>query len=96
MLSGGYTKKLVDINERSFLVQIVNFENGNFISSISYLERAISIYPKSVGRFHLLLGEMYLKNKEIESSLKHAIIAQNINPDHQAPKQLIKLINSKK
>jgi len=32
LLSGGYTKKLVDINERSFLVQIVNFENGNFIS----------------------------------------------------------------
>ena len=31
-MSGGYTKKLVDINERSFLVQIVNFENGNFIS----------------------------------------------------------------
>ena len=32
MLSGGYTKKLVDINERSFLVQILNYENGNFIS----------------------------------------------------------------
>ena len=32
MLSGGYTKKLVNINERSFLVQILNYENGNFIS----------------------------------------------------------------
>ena len=32
MLSGGYTKKLVDINERSFLVQILNYENGNFVS----------------------------------------------------------------
>jgi hypothetical protein len=31
-LSGGYTKKLVNINERSFLVQILNYENGNFIS----------------------------------------------------------------
>ena len=32
MLSSGYTKKLVNINERSFLVQILNYENGNFIS----------------------------------------------------------------
>ena len=32
MLSRGYTKKLVDINERSFLVQILNYDNGNFIS----------------------------------------------------------------
>ena len=32
MLSGGYTKKLVNIKERLFLVQILNFENGNFIS----------------------------------------------------------------
>ena len=32
MLSGGYTKKLVNINERSFLVQVLNYENGNFIS----------------------------------------------------------------
>jgi len=32
LLSGGYTKKLVNINERSFLVQILNYENGNFIS----------------------------------------------------------------
>jgi len=31
-LSGGYTKKLVNIKERLFLVQILNFENGNFIS----------------------------------------------------------------
>ena len=32
MLSGGYTKKLVNIDERSFLVQILNYDNGNFIS----------------------------------------------------------------
>jgi len=31
-LSSGYTKKLLNIKERSFLVQILNFENGNFIS----------------------------------------------------------------
>ena len=38
MLSGGYTKKLVSINERSFLVQILNYENGNFISVTEGLE----------------------------------------------------------
>ena len=32
MLSRGYTKKLVDINQRSFLVQILSYDNGNFIS----------------------------------------------------------------
>jgi len=31
-LSGGYTKKLVNIKERSFLVQILNYDNGSFIS----------------------------------------------------------------
>ena len=38
MLSSGYTKKLVNINERSFLVQILNYENGNFISVTEGLE----------------------------------------------------------
>jgi len=32
LLSSGYTKKLVNINERLFLVQILNYENGNFVS----------------------------------------------------------------
>jgi len=32
LLSGGYTKKLVNIKERSFLVQILNYDNGSFIS----------------------------------------------------------------
>jgi len=32
LLACGYTKKLVNIDERSFLVQILNYENGNFIS----------------------------------------------------------------
>ena len=39
MLSGGYTKKLVNINERSFLVQILNYDNGNFISVTENLEK---------------------------------------------------------
>ena len=39
MLSGGYTKKLVNINERSFLVQILNYDNGNFISVTENLDK---------------------------------------------------------
>ena len=39
LLSGGYTKKLVNINERSFLVQILNYDNGNFISVTENLEK---------------------------------------------------------
>ena len=38
-MSGGYTKKLVNINERSFLVQILNYDNGNFISVTKNLEK---------------------------------------------------------
>ena len=38
MLACGYTKKLVNIDERSFLVQILNYENGNFISVTEGLE----------------------------------------------------------
>ena len=38
-MSGGYTKKLVNINERSFLVQILNYDNGNFISVTENLEK---------------------------------------------------------
>ena len=39
MLSGAYTKKLVNINARSFLVQILNYDNGNFISVTENLEK---------------------------------------------------------
>ena len=39
MLSRGYTKKLVDINQRSFLVQILSYDNGNFISVTENLEK---------------------------------------------------------
>ena len=31
-MSDGYTKEIVEFRDRSFLVQILNFQNGSFIS----------------------------------------------------------------
>ena len=70
------------------------FETNNYTSSISHLERAVLLYPKSIGRFHLLLGEMYLSKGDKISSLEHAKIAEIINPDYDGPKQLLKQIHT--
>ena len=65
------------------------FENHNYTVAIPHLERVVKMYPKPIGRFHIALGEMYLKNGEIEKAQKHAKMAQEINPDHNAPKELL-------
>ena len=69
------------------------FEKNKYSSAISHLERAVKMYPKSIGRFHLILGQMYMENGEIEKARAHAIRAQNINPNHDAPVELLKKIN---
>ena len=74
---------------------LTQFEAKNYISSISHLERAILLYPKSIGRFHLLLGEMYFERGDRTSSLYHAKIAKAINPNHDGPAQLFKRIDLK-
>jgi len=70
-----------------------HFENNNYPSAISHLERVVVMYPKSIGRFHFLLGQMYLKNGEIEKAKNHSIKAQNINPNHKGPIELLNKIN---
>ena len=35
------------------------FEKKNYFSAISHLERAVKMYPKPIGRFHMILGQMY-------------------------------------
>ena len=75
---------------------LTQFESGNYPVSINHLERAVNLYPKSIGRFHLLLGEMYLAQNDKSTSLKHAKIALKINPDHQGPVQLLEKIRLKK
>ena len=42
------------------------FEKNKYPSAISHLERAIRMYPKPIGRFHILLGQMYIENGELE------------------------------
>ena len=74
--------------------RLTQFERGNHFSSISHLERAVNLYPKTIGRFHLLLGEMYFDQGHNSASLYHAKIAKNINPNHQGPIQLLERIQS--
>ena len=69
------------------------FEKNKYSSAISHLERAVTMYPKPIGRFHLILGQMYMENGEIEKARAHANRAQNINPHHEAPVELLKKIN---
>jgi polyferredoxin len=69
------------------------YEKNKYSSAISHLERAIKMYPKPIGRFHLILGQMYMENGEVEKARAHAIRAQNINPNHDAPVELLKKIN---
>ena len=70
------------------------FEKKEYPSAISHLERAVKMYPKPIGRFHILLGQMYIENGEIEKARAHALSAQNINPHHEAPMELLKKINA--
>ena len=70
-----------------------HYEKNKYYSAISHLERAVKMYPKPIGRFHLILGRMYMENGEIEKARAHAIRAQNINPNHEAPMELLKKIN---
>jgi len=69
------------------------FEKNKYSSAISHLERAVKMYPKSIGRFHLILGQMYLENGEKDKAKVHVLKAQNINPHHDAPLELLKTIN---
>ena len=71
-----------------------HYEKNKYSSAISHLERAVKMYPKPIGRFHLILGRMYMENGEIEEARVHIVRAQNINPNHEAPVELLKKINA--
>ena len=70
------------------------FENHKYHSSIIHLKRAVLMYPKPIGRFHLLIGQMYLENGELKLAKYHAVKAKNINPDHESPLELLQKIDS--
>jgi len=71
-----------------------NFEKNNYPLAISHLERVIKIYPKPIGRFHLILGQMYLESGELDKAKVHVLKAKDINPDHEAPVELLKEIRN--
>ena len=52
------------------------------------------MYPKPIGRFHILLSEMYFEAGEREQAKKHALRASEINPEHERPKELFDKIMS--
>jgi len=70
------------------------YEKNKYFSAISHLERAVKMYPKQIGRFHLILGQMYMEIGEVEKARVYAIRAQNINPQHDAPVELLKKLNA--
>ena len=72
-----------------------HYEKHRYKQAIIHLNRVVNIYPKPIGRFHLLLSEMYLNDDKIKHARKHALIAREINPQHEAPRQLLNKINFK-
>tara|TARA_B100000945_G_scaffold316257_1_gene316823 strand:- start:310 stop:1599 length:1290 start_codon:yes stop_codon:yes gene_type:complete len=75
---------------------IENYEMNNYSSSIWHLERAIAIHPKPIGKFHVLLAQMYFDNNDFVNAEKHLLLAQKINPNHTSYKELFEKIKSKK
>ena len=73
---------------------IQDYESNNYYSSINHLERAVSLYPKSIGKFHIMLGQMYYNQGDIKKSIEHAKIALVVNPNYKSTNQLYDLINS--
>ncbi|MDP6852774.1 MAG: 4Fe-4S binding protein [Candidatus Marinimicrobia bacterium] len=71
------------------------YESNNYPSAISHLERVVKMYPKPIGRFHLILAEMYFESGEIDHAEKHALKSQTINPQHEGPKKLLEKIKGK-
>ena len=68
-------------------------ESGDCHKAVSHFEYAVKMYPKEIGRFHLLLGKSYLEMGETEIARKHAEKANRINPNHESVKQLIEEIS---
>ena len=74
---------------------MMHYNNMHYGLAIPHLQRAVKIYPKSIGKFHLILGHMYLETGNIEAAKFNANKARIINPDHNAPIELLNKINDK-
>lgn len=75
---------------------VESFEQGKFQQGIPNLKRVVTWYPKPIGRFHLMLAEMYIAQGDSERALFHAQQAQDINPHHEGPDLLLQKIKELK
>ena len=71
-----------------------HYENKNYTKSILNLERVINYYPKKIGKFYLLLGMMHYDLNNNDKAIYYIRKAKEINPKHNAPKDLLKLIKN--
>ena len=69
------------------------YKNNQYESAIPHLERVVKIYPKSIGRFHVILGRIYLDKGDKKKALVHALQAIKINPTHNSSLDLLNDIN---
>ena len=81
-------------SKRERMVQVIDRVKKEYPSAILHLERAVKMYPKPIGRFHMILGQMYFENGDIEKARYHAQKSQNINPNHEAPLDLLDKITN--
>ena len=72
------------------------YDKKEYSHAIYYLERVIKMHPKSIGRFYMLLAQMYLDNGELEKSRKFALKAHKINPSYNYPLEFIDRLNKLK
>ena len=70
------------------------YENKKFTQSIRHLELVTSIYPKKISKFYLMLADMYYLIGDKEEAKKNAVIANEINPNYNAPKEILHKINN--
>ena len=68
------------------------YDNKNYRLAAKKLELVVNIYPKKISKYHIIIGESYLHENNIKLAKYHAKRANSISPEHNAPKQLLKLI----
>ena len=70
-------------------------ENNDILGATSKLELVIKMYPQKMSKFHVMLGELYLIDGKIKKAKYHVNEAIKINPNHNAPQKLKKIIENR-
>jgi len=72
-----------------------DYENNDILGATSKLELVIKMYPQKMSKFHVMLGELYLIDGKIKKAKYHVNEAIKINPNHNAPQKLKKIIENR-